>query len=332
PQGHTTFASRGRLNPPTDQSSERGYRALVHVEGFPRLYASLTLGRIAGSMLLVSLVLFVLQRYHSPQLAGAATLTLTLPGLLLSPIAGALLDRYGRVRLVTLDFVIEAVMLFLIAGLSARHALPPALLLAICGAASLTGPLSAAGGRSLFPTVVPGSLWERANAVDSASFVLASLVGAPVAGVVVAVAGGEWALATAATLYVMSALAMWSVRDAGLRHTGTGVLRAAWEGVAYVVRDPTLAGIGLTNSTWSLGFGVLTIAIPVLLLGRLHQGPATVGYLWGLFGAAGAVGGVASGGLKTLGKERQIMVASLAVGAVGVALLPFAGTPALVPL
>jgi predicted MFS family arabinose efflux permease len=233
---------------------------------------------------------------------------------------------------VTLDFVIGAVMLFLIAGLSARHALPPALLLAICGASSLTGPLSAAGGRSLFPAVVPGTLWERANAVDSASFVLASLVGAPVAGVVVGAAGGEWALATAATLYVFSALAMWTVRDAGPRHTGAGVLRSAREGVIYVLRNPTLAGIGLTNSAWSLGFGLLTIAIPVLLLGRLHQGPATVGYLWGLFGAAGAVGGVASGGLKTLGKERQIMVASLAVGAVGVALLPFAGNLAIVAL
>jgi len=46
-------------------------------------------------MLTVAFVLFVLARYQSPQLAGAATFLLIFPGLLLSPIAGALLDRYG---------------------------------------------------------------------------------------------------------------------------------------------------------------------------------------------------------------------------------------------
>ena len=54
----------------------------------------------------------------------------------------------------------------------------------------LTGPLSAAGARSLFPILVPTHLWERANAFDSSSHVLASLVGAPIGGVLVALAGG----------------------------------------------------------------------------------------------------------------------------------------------
>jgi len=43
----------------------------MRVPGFARLYTGLLLGRMGGSMLYVALVLFVLQRYHSPQLAGA---------------------------------------------------------------------------------------------------------------------------------------------------------------------------------------------------------------------------------------------------------------------
>ncbi len=116
------------------------------------------LGRVAGQMLTVGLVLFVLSRYHSPQLAGAATFLLLFPGLLLSPIAGVLLDRYGRTRLITVDYIVVAIALFSMAGLSAGHRLPPSLLLGICAVASLTGPLSAAGVRSLFPSVVAGSV------------------------------------------------------------------------------------------------------------------------------------------------------------------------------
>jgi len=40
-------------------------------------------------------VLFVLQRYQSPSLAGLTVLLSILPGLALSPVAGALLDRQG---------------------------------------------------------------------------------------------------------------------------------------------------------------------------------------------------------------------------------------------
>jgi MFS family permease len=59
-------------------------------------------------MLNVALVLFVLQRFHSPTLAGIVVFVLIVPGLLVSPIAGALLDRYGRIRLMLVDYTVAA--------------------------------------------------------------------------------------------------------------------------------------------------------------------------------------------------------------------------------
>ena len=234
--------------------------------------------------------------------------------------------------LVTVDYVAAAATLFLLAGLSARHALPPALLLVICGVASLTAPLSAAGGRSLFPIVVPSPLWERANAVDSMTFVVASLFGAPLAGIVVGVWGGEWALTVSGALFAVSALAMVRVHDPGPRHSDSHVLRDAWAGLVYVIRSRTLAGIALTLGSWSVGWGVLTIALPVLILGPLHQGPQAVGYLLGLNGAAGVLSGLLAGRLKTEGRERQLMAGSMLVCVLGTALLPFAGNLVLVAI
>jgi len=302
----------------------------MRVEGFPRLVVSLFLGRIAGQMLTVAFVLFVLARYQSPQLAGAATFLLIIPGLLLSPIAGALLDRYGKARLITVDYIVVATTFFLIAGLSAGHRLPPALLLAICVAASLTGPLSAAGARSIFPTLVPGHLWERANALDSSSHVLASVIGAPLAGVLVAFTGPEWALAATASLFALAGVAVVGVRDPGPRERGAGVLEEAWSGLLYVLRNRTLAGLALTFFAFGVGWGCLVIAVPVLLLGRLHQGPATVGYVWGAVGAAGFVSTLIVGRLRTRGRERQLMVGSILAMAVGMAALPLANSVAVV--
>ena len=296
------------------------------MRGFPGLVLSQLLGRVAGQMLRVGLVLFVLSRYHSPQLAGAATFLLVFPGLLIAPVAGVLLDRHNRTRLIAVDYLIGAAALLSIAGLSARHALPPPLLLAICGVASITGPLSWAGLRSLFPAVVPGHLWERANALDSSSDVLATVLGAPIGGLIVGLAGGEWALAAAGVLLALAAAAMLRVVDPAVKARGGALLSEAWSGLVYVLRSRSLVGLALTFITFGGGWGCLVIAIPVLVLGRLREGPAAVGYIWGLVGAATLVSMLVVGRLKTLGRERQLMTVSMLGMAVAMAFLPLAAS------
>lgn len=277
-------------------------------------------------MLRVGLILFVLSRYHSPELAGAATFLLLFPGLLAAPVAGVLLDRHGRTRLITLDYLVAAAAFFAIAGLSAFHALPPPLLLVICGIASLTGPLSWAGLRSMFPAVVPGHLWERANAVDTSSDVLATVIGAPLGGVMVALAGGEWALAVTATLFTGAGLAILRVHDPSTKQPGGDILSDAWSGFVSVLRNRSLVGLALTFITFGAGWGCLVIAVPVLVLGRLHYGPAAVGYIWGLVGATTLVSSLVIGRLKTDGRERQLMAGSVLLMAVAIAFLPAASS------
>jgi predicted MFS family arabinose efflux permease len=297
----------------------------MRVPGFTRLYVGLLLGRVGGATVTVTLVLFVLTRYHSPPLAGATAFLAIFPGVLVSPLAGALLDRRGRARFVVLDYLIAAFAVSLIAGLSAMRALPPALLLSIVGLSSLTNPLSSAGARSLFPILVPRPLWERANGLDSSGHVFATLVGAPMGGALVGWVGGEWALAAAGGVFVAAAVVMLRLPDPSTAAQAPGpVARNAWLGLLYVVRNPTLRGLALTLSTLNLGWGILDIAVPVLVLGRLHQGAATVGLLWGGLGAAGLVSALLAGRVTTLGRERQVMLGGIVASALAMASLPFA--------
>ncbi len=272
----------------------------------------------------VAMVLFVLARFHSPQLAGAAAFLVAFPGLMLSPIAGALLDRYGRVPLIIVDYLIAAACIGSIAVLALVHALTPASLLVIITFSSITGPLSAAGARSLFPILVPTHLWERANALDSSGHLVATLVGAPVAGTLVAVAGPEWALAASAGLFAVGALALLGVRDPGPTDAGSHVLVEAWRGLSYVFTNTTLRGVALTLATYNVAWGVLNIAIPVLVLNRLHAGPAAVGFLWGAMGVAGLLSALVAGRIDSRGRERRMMIGSILVGAVAIAVLPLA--------
>lgn len=277
-------------------------------------------------MLSIGLILFVLARFHSPQLAGAVAFLSIFPGLLVSPVAGALLDRYGRTRLIMLDYLIAALSMALIAGLSWLHVLTAPVLLAIAGVASLTNPLSAAGMRSLFPIVAPRHLWERANALDSSGYVISSLVGAPLAGVLVSWPGPEYALAATSAVFVVAALAVVGMRDPSRPALREGsILGDAWAGLVYVVRtNATLRGLALTLSTYNVAFGVLEIAIPVLVLTRFHQPAATVGIVWGGLGAAGLVSALIAGRIKSQGRERGLMLGSIIAGALAMVALPLA--------
>lgn len=297
----------------------------MRVPGFTRLYVGLLLGRMAGSMLFVALILFVLQRYHSPQLAGATAFVASLPGVVVSPLAGALLDRFGRARLVVLDYLVAAASLGLIAALSGLHLLAAPALLAIVAVASLTNPLSWAGARSLFPIIAPRHLWERANGLDSSGHVIATLFASPLAGTFVALFGGEWALVLAGAMYVVAASVMLRLPDPRPAPANVGsVFNNAWLGLVYTVRNPTLRGLALTLSTFNIGNGLLAIAVPVLVLGRLHSGPSTVGLLWGVMGGAGLASALIAGRFSSQDRERQMMVGGIVIATLATALLPFA--------
>src|SRR5262245_11139750 len=249
------------------------YRALLAVPWLGRALGGMQIIRIAQSMIGVTLVLFSLDHYKSPAIAGIVTFASVTPGLLISPIGGALLDRHGRTRLIRLDLVIGATSLALIALLAVLEVLPAWLLVLIAGVSSLTGPLGATGMRTLFPLMTPSHLWERLNAIDSNGYLVAAIVGPPVAAILVSTVGGPFALVVVALLLGVAA---WILRpvpepEAVVQSSGR-LLRDAWDGLVYTWRNRTLRGIGLAITTLNIGGGMVTIAVPLIVLNRLHLG------------------------------------------------------------
>jgi MFS family permease len=311
------------------------YRRLMRVPGFRQLLVSSLLTRTAAQMWTVGLVIFALQRYHSPSVAGLSLFLLIFPGLLLSPIAGALLDRHGRKRLMTLDFIVAAVCLTVIVGLSIANLLPLWGLYALLVGGSLTSILSIAGARSFFPLIVPSDLWDRGNAADSVLYGVANIAGPALAGALIAVVGSEAALAGAAVAFVAGAIALQGVGEPAHAAEVSGrILVEAWRGFRYVVTNRTLRWIAIGFSTLNVGWGMVIVALPVVVF-HLHGNAAVVGAILALAGAAGVPAALIAGRIRTEGREREsmalfgavmglavlaLLVPSLAVIAIGIAI------------
>jgi MFS family permease len=276
------------------------YRALFGLPELPRLAGATVVARTGASMQALVLVLFVLQRFQSPPLAGLVVFLSLVPGLVVSPVAGALLDRHQRMLLIRLDYAIGATALGLLALLDSLGRLPVPILLLIVGVGSLTNPLSNSGTRSLFPVMVPRVLWGRVNAID----VVASIVGPALAGVLVGAAGANAALLATAVLYIGGFVLLLSMTEPAIERIATGSLaRDALAGLGYVLRHRELRGIAVATSVMNIGFGILTVGMPVLLLSQLNAGAASVGVMYAIMGLAGLVASVLAGRIPSERRE-----------------------------
>jgi MFS family permease len=308
--------------------TERSYRALLAVPGFGRVLVSMQLSRIGQSMVGVALVLFTLEEYNSPALTGIVTFASVFPGLIVAPVAGALLDRHGRTRLVMFDYAVALVSLVLIGGLALLDALPVPVLLVIAVISSLTAILSHTGLRSLFPLIVPERLWERANAVDSNGYLVATILGPPVAAGLVSLVGGAPTLILIGLLYGGATVAMIGAPDPVSATASTGRLfRDAWDGVVYTMRNPTLRGLGVSISLLNLSGGMVTIVVPLIIVHRLGAPEVAVGLAFAASGVAGVIAALIAGRLDSRGREWHLLV--LPMGGIAIAdLLLLAGAGA----
>jgi len=302
------------------------YVALFRVPTFPRLASSVVLARTANAMMQLALVLFVLQRFHSPSLAGLTIFLAIAPGVAMSPIVGALLDRHGRVRLIMLDYAVGAISLLLIAGLDAAGRLTPAALLAIVTVGAVTYQFSNSGARSVLPLIVPNRLWDRANALDSLAYAVTGAAGPALAGGLTAWLGARVALLSAAGCFIAAALPMIGLSEPSAQGGSTSVLADARQGLLYVIRNASLRGLAIVVSLVNVGFGILIVALPVMVFQRVHGNAALVGELWALLGLGSALSVVFFGRYSSEGRERLMLGLGTLASALGMAILAVTGS------
>lgn len=307
---------------PVGLPADRSYGAVLGLPWVGRIVLSLAVGRTAASMAAVALIVFTLERFDSPAITGIMVFASTAPAVVMGPLAGALLDRHGRVRLVILDQLVGAAAILLVALLAIADALTPGTLIGIVAVTGITRPLSIIGLRTLLPSLVPPPLWPRMNALDSNAFVLATLVGPAAAGFAIALLGPEAALVAVAALQAVSGRVLIGIPEYGpATRPGGSVFADTWAGVRYTLRNATVRGLSVAMSVYYAGFGVLTIAVPVLLLGRFGQDPAVVGLAWSAMALAGGIAALLFGARDSAGRERRWLAVGMAATAAGTAAL-----------
>lgn len=280
------------------------------------------LGRIAQAMLPVALVLLAITSYASPTLAGAFTFLTIFPGLVAAPFIGALIDRFGKVAAIRIDYVVDTVLIAVIALLPLGSADITPVLLGLCTVLGVAQLFSDAGFRSLFADLVPTHLQERVNAVDSSGYQIALIAGPPIAATLFAFAGAPATFAAIAVAYGLSALFTYGLGEPARVHARHApILRSALDGLGYVLRSRVLRGMAISVSVTGVGLGIVTIVAPVLIVKELGADEAIVGLAFAVSGVAGVAAAVIFGRVDLRNRERLMIIAAHLIMTVAALLL-----------
>jgi MFS family permease len=286
-----TSAWRRRLGPSPESP--------LRIDGFRRLWAGGLVNDLGDWTLLIALPVFVFQLTGSALVTSTVFVVELVAGLLAGQLAGVLVDRWDRRRILILSGVIQAVALaplLLVDGPDRIWLVYVVAAVESCFA-RLCGPAKAA----LVPSLVPADRLGAANGLGAVADNLARLVGSPVGGLAVAVLGLPGVVAIDAATYLAS-----SVLIAGIR-TGpaaapaadpgpsapSGMFEAWRDGLRTIRTDRRLAALLGIASLSQLAQGIFVVLFVVFVLERLGGTGGDVGLIRGVQAIGGVAGGLA---------------------------------------
>jgi MFS family permease len=256
-------------------------------------------------------------------------IALTLPGVLLGPVVGTIIDRIGpKATLVVAKLVGVVASLALLAADDFRTLAALSLVHGVAGA--LTVPAL----QSLPPRIVPDHELARTNALVSLADELAIVAGPVLGAVAIGAFGFRGAFVIDALTYALGVvvLPLVHVRPATPVEGGADVarpgVRDALAGLRLVARTPTLRHLVIGSSTVHLLYGAALIAEPLYVRDVLGHEETTFAALQAVFGVFLVASGITVARLgERLAAFRFVV---LGVGASGVSAVIYLGTSSVV--
>lgn len=270
------------------------------------------------SITYTALPLLVLALTGSGVVMGVVGVLSTLPDLLVGLPAGAYADRWDR-RKMMLWADVGRCLLTAVIPISVELGGPTlALILLVTFPMNVLRVLWLAAYTAAVPGLVGRAEVPRANAIFEAVFNVGWIVGPALAGILAASIGPGATLAIDALTFLLSAGAMWLVRRplrAEVRSEETHILADIREGVAYVVRQPTLrACIALWTTTSVISTGITTALIFYVTI-DLGLSAEVVGAVLSGFALGSLVGSVAAARLAFRATGAVMLVGAAVFGA-----------------
>ncbi|SDO37788.1 MFS transporter [Geodermatophilus sp. DSM 45219] len=263
-------------------------RTVLAQPAFRRLWAARTVSQWGDVFSFVALAILIYRLTGSGLGVAGVVVAEIIPVLLLAPLAGVVVDRLPRIRVMVAADLVRAVL----AGVLAVWQDDPVVVYAVAFGLSAGAVFFNPAANSVLPSVVTDREIVAANSATWTAAVLSQIVLAPLAGGLVALVGPGWAFGVNAVSFVASALVLRGLRlTEPPRAVGRRRLLAeAREGVALVGRDRLLRALAIGQLLAAVSAGATSALLVVLAAEHLGAPADAYGLLVAAIGVGAALG------------------------------------------
>ncbi len=279
--------------------------SFAHLLGGNRNYRNLWLGQVVSEVgdhfNSIAVLSMALHLTGSGATVGGAMLARVAPALLAAPLAGVVLDRLDRRRVMIWSDLLRA-------AIAAAHLLlliyPKTWLLYLLSALlTASAPFFNSGRAAILPRLVSREDLHLANALTQTTGWLTVAAGTMLGGFstswlgykgafLINAASFLWSAWAISTLHVEAGFApQRSARPAARQHSGWSEFR---DGIRYIRSQPLILGILLLGAGWATGGGAAQILFTLFGETVFGRGPSGTGILWGFAGLGLVAGGLAA--------------------------------------
>lgn len=265
-----------------------GLREVFAEQDYRRLWAARTVSQWGDTFNFVALALLIYDLTGSGLGVTGVVVAEVLPVLLLAPIAGPLVDRWPRVRVMVGSDLFRLALMVLLA---LWHEAPGGVY-AIAFAMSVGAVFFNPAAGSVLPALVRKEALVAANSGIWTAAVLSQIVLAPLAGLLVTTLGYGLAFMINAISYAISALTLRGLHVTGpMEHVQRRRLLAeARDGVVVLIRQRLLRALAIGQLLAALSAGATSALLVVLAEEHLGVTGRGYGLLIGAIGIGAALG------------------------------------------
>jgi MFS family permease len=247
----------------------------------------------------VAVLSLAMDETHSGTAIAALMLSRAIPAIIVGPLAGVLLDRFDRRKLMIASDLARGVLaLGFIAAVRFHRAWLLYLLSALLMVAS---PFFTSGRSAILPAIATDSELHAANSLTQTTGWMTLAIGAYFGGTTAARFGYQIAFIFNSLSFFFSAFCILNLQSdkghfrAADRNLNETKVARPWheykEGIGYMLKSPLILGIGLIAVGWASGGGAAQVLFTLFSEMVFQRGAAGLGQLWGIAGVGLLVGG-----------------------------------------
>lgn len=272
---------------------------------------------------MLALLITVNQLTGSTVSMGMMMISLTLPQLVFSFVAGVIVDRVDRKKIMVFSDLVRAALV--LAFLTVRSQEQIHVFYIVGFLLSTVSVFFWPAKTAMIPRIVKGEAsLLSANALSQTIRVAAMLIGPALAGFLIALLGTSVAFAVDSVTYLASAIAIMTISTRGETTDQERIgVRMIWqrfgEGFGYMLRNGTVLAIIVTGMVALLGIGAIEVLFVPFLQGEFGVGPEGLGFAQTAQGIGMLAGSMLIGNLAA--RFRLTRSIACSVGLLGIAVV-----------